>query len=76
MFERFRQQLAEIRRPRHEADEHEMCGDWQEQGYKSFSDEINRGGGEVAVFVFGLLFAASALMALLAEFVEFIEKLN
>jgi hypothetical protein len=74
MFERFRQQLAEIRRPRHEADEHEMCGDWQEQGYKSLSDEINRGGGEVAVFVFGLLFAASALMAILSEVLEWLQK--
>jgi hypothetical protein len=74
MFERFRQQLAEIRRPRQEADEHEMCGDWQEQGCKSLSDEINRGGGEVAVFVFGLLFAASALMAILAEFVDFLQR--
>jgi len=74
MFERFRQQLAEIRRPRQAADEHEMCGDWQEQGYKSLSDEINRGGGEVAVFVFGLLFAASALMTILAEFVDFLQR--
>lgn len=74
MFERFRQQLAEIRRPRQEADEHEMCGDWQEQGYKSFSDEINDNGGEVALYIFAIIFGASGLMAICAELVDFLQR--
>ena len=74
MFSKIRQQFAEYhrmteaRKQAHEIDEHAQgLGDWQQNNWKSFSEEVNESGGEIALKVVLLCTLAAIVLSLMAS---------